>query len=214
VSWWTVQISAGVGPLEVREFVRLLARELIEQCAAAGLEVRSVITHCDDEAPRSVEIDVAGPVLETLAGRLGTHVLLARSSRRGRRSRKRWFASVRAYEQEATAAMDAEIRPEDIEITAARAGGPGGQHVNTTSSAVRARHLPTRIAVRVASERSQQRNRSAALERLRGILGERREAVRTSEAKERRLAHYQLERGSAVCQWQLDERAGRLRQAR
>jgi protein subunit release factor B len=213
MSRWTVQISAGVGPAEARAFVRLLACELVDQCAAAGLEVGSVITHGDDEAPRSVELDVSGPVLEVLAGSLGTHVLVARSSRRGRRSRKRWFAGVRVHEREATAAADAEIRSEDVEITAARAGGPGGQHVNTTSSAVRVRHLPTRIAVRVASERSQRRNRNAALERLRSILGERQERVRASQAKERRLAHYQLERGGAVCAWQLDERAGRLRQA-
>jgi protein subunit release factor A len=58
------------------------------------------------------------------------------------------------------------IRPEDIEISFFRSGGPGGQHKNVTESAVRIRHIPTGIVVISTAHRSQHRNREAALEEL------------------------------------------------
>lgn len=207
-----VQISAGVGPVEVREFVSLLARELVTECEAGGLEVRSVSVQGDEEVPSSVSIEVVGPAREVLAASVGTHVLLARSPRRGRRSRKRWFAGVSIHPLTRTGTRVL-IRPDDVEVTAARAGGPGGQHVNTTDSAVRIRHRPTGVTVRVSSERSQHRNRRIALARLEAVLAERGQANRARGVDQRRRAHYLFERGSAVREWVLDPRASRLRPA-
>ena len=196
----------------MREFVALLAEELQTRCRAAGLRIGAVSTHGNDESPRSVAFTVSGAVSAALAGFVGTHVLVARSSRRGRRARKRWFAGVSIHAQQAATAV-AEIRPDEVEVTASRAGGPGGQHVNTTDSAVRVRHKASGISVRVAGERSQHRNRSVALDRLRALLGEHQQRERAERAKGRRRAHYQLERGGAVREWHLDERGAGLRPA-
>jgi protein subunit release factor B len=69
--------------------------------------------------------------------------------------------------------MSIEINETDIRIEFYRASGPGGQHRNTTDSAVRIRHLPTGIVVHAAENRSQLRNREVAMERLRLALEKR-----------------------------------------
>ena len=73
------------------------------------------------------------------------------------------------------------VRPEDLEEGFTRARGPGGQHVNTASTAVQLRHAPSGLEVRAEGERSQLANRVAARERL----IERLEAAREEEARER-----------------------------
>ncbi|ACD97211.1 Class I peptide chain release factor [Trichlorobacter lovleyi SZ] len=69
--------------------------------------------------------------------------------------------------------MSIEINETDIRVEFYRASGPGGQHRNTTDSAVRIRHLPTGIVVHAAENRSQLRNREVAMERLRLALEKR-----------------------------------------
>jgi peptide chain release factor 1 len=69
--------------------------------------------------------------------------------------------------------VDVEIKPEDLEISVCRASGPGGQGVNTTDSAVQILHKPTRLIVRCADQRSQQKNKARALTVLRSRLLER-----------------------------------------
>ncbi|HUF62267.1 MAG TPA: peptide chain release factor 1 [Verrucomicrobiales bacterium] len=80
--------------------------------------------------------------------------------------------------------VDVELRPEELRIEVCRSGGPGGQHVNTTDSAVQVLHLPTGLMVRCQDGRSQHKNRERALTILRAKLLERRkreEAERYSE---------------------------------
>jgi putative peptide chain release factor H len=210
---WIVQVSAGMGPPEVRAFVAHLAARLEDECATRGLHVTDVVTVGDPEAPSSVAIHVnspASPASVLLADLVGTHALVARSSDRGRRSRKRWFAGVSVHpaprvDEFARIALD----PADVEITAARAGGPGGQHVNRTASAVRAVHRPTGIAVRVTDERSQHANRKVALARLAAILAARAHEHRDRRRAVRRDAHYAFARGNPVRTWRLAEGPGR-----
>lgn len=202
---WIVQVSAGMGPVEVRAFVARLAARLEDECAARGLRVTEVVTVGEPEAPGSVAIHVLGRASEALADLAGTHALVARSPGRGRRARKRWFAGVSVHpaprvDDAGGAALDLA----DIDITAARAGGPGGQHVNRTASAVRAVHRPTGIAVRVAEERSQHANRKRALARLAAILAARALAHEDRRRAVRRGAHYAFTRGNPVRTWRLD----------
>jgi protein subunit release factor B len=199
-------ITSGVGPAEARQFVARLAARLERLAGERGLDVREVIyAGGDDAAPRSITLRVCGDVIGQLAGELGTHELVHRSAARGRAARKRWFAAVscRAAAPDDAPALAA-IARDELVITACRAGGPGGQHVNKVSSAVRVHHLPSGIAIRSAGARSQKANLDQALRRLAAVLRDRAEAERAAGDAARRRAHYQVERGRAIRRYQLD----------
>jgi protein subunit release factor B len=191
-----VQITSGVGPAEARRFVALLAGRIEAMCLARGLLVLDVVTVGDDDAPRSVTLHVAGDALGALVSEVGSHELVHRSADRGRAARKRWFAAVTLHAVPAVGAVD--VSRDDVVVTACRAGGPGGQHVNKVSSAVRVVHAASGIAVRSAGERSQKANLDHALRRLAALLAERAQAASAAGERARRLAHYRVERGRAV----------------
>ncbi|MES2644485.1 MAG: peptide chain release factor-like protein [Myxococcota bacterium] len=182
-------VSSGRGPVEVRRFVAWLVAAL-----NAGLDGRIVGWEGAEDAPTSVIVEVAGD-----AGPwLGTHVLVA--TMRGRGARRRWFASVRAE-----ASVMPTVALGRVRMTAARAGGPGGQNVNKRATAVRAESVELGIAVRVSETRSQAQNRRLAEERLvERVVAANAVQVATRRA-ERREGHGRLERGRAVMGWVIGE---------
>lgn len=205
MSGGVLQVSAGTGPIEVRRFVAQLAGYLTGVCEEEGAVVREVVVHGEEEAPRSVEVFLEAGA--EAAGRfVGTHALVARGEGRGKRARKRWFAGVRLCDEEAGAGAAIDLR--DVTITAMRAGGPGGQHVNKTSSAVRVFHAASGVTVRVCDERSQRENVRLGLMRLGRVLSSRAQAEALEARAGRRILHYRLTRGQASFVYELDRRGG------
>ena len=206
-----LQVSAGTGPEEVRRFVGALGPALEELLGRRGLNVADVATVGKEDAPRSVSLGLGptsggggeDPDEAALSDLLGTHLLV--SAERGARARKRWFAHVGLHRLPAAAASGL-LDLREVSLSACRAGGPGGQHVNTCSSAVRAVHLPTGLSVRSAGQRSQAANRKAALARLEGLLEEREAAGGRRAQRGRWREHHQLERGRPVLVWTWDHR--------
>jgi peptide chain release factor 2/peptide chain release factor len=200
-------VSSGVGPTEARRFVALLAAHLEQLAEQRGLEVCEVVSSGGEaEAPRSITLRLRGAAPAQLTDQLGSHVLIQRSAHRGRAARKRWFAAVSLHPAPADPASSAaDAIPRDaLVITACRAGGPGGQHVNKVSSAVRVEHLPSGIAIRCAAARSQRANLDQALRRLAALLRARADAQRARADAARRAAHHQLVRGQAIHRYVLD----------
>ena len=110
--------------------------------------------------------------------------------------RKNWFVKVSFFDFEAK--ENSGFKLSDLKIESCRASGNGGQHVNTTDSAVRVVHLPSGIEASASEERSQIRNKALALLRLQEKLHLVAEQQEATEKESMWLDHYHLERGDAI----------------
>jgi peptide chain release factor len=122
----------------------------------------------------------------------GAMLWVCQSSFRPKHKRKNWFFSGQMFE------IDESKLDSGVTFQTCRASGAGGQHVNTTDSAVRATHSETGISVRVESERSQHANKRLAKALLFQKLEMMKQEQMTSQEKARWQQHWELERGNPV----------------
>ena len=179
-------IFSGAGGDDAEDFSAMLFNMYRKYFDSRGWT--SLILHQNDNDHggfRNITMEISG---KNAYGRLknesGVHRLVRISPFNAKKLRHTSFSMVEVIPKfEKTHQADIEIPEKDLEISIAKAGGPGGQNVNKRETAVRIVHIPTKLSVHVTSERSQMQNREKAIDLLRGKLWKLMEDERIAKEK-------------------------------
>ena len=194
-----VSLHPGAGGTEAQDWASMLYRMYTRWAENHGFTVKLLEWLDGDEAGlKSATFLVEGKhAYGFLKSEHGVHRLVRVSPFDASGRRQTSFASVEVT-PELDDSVDIEIREEDIEVTAHRSSGAGGQHINKTDSAIRIVHKPTGIVVGCQTERSQLQNKETALRMLKSKLAEIKERENLDKIEDIRGEKTRIEWGSQI----------------
>lgn len=194
-----ISIFAGAGGTDAQDWAQMLLRMYSRWAEQNGYKITLLQEAAGEEAGiKSATLACSGPLAYgKLKGEHGVHRLVRLSPFNADNLRQTSFAKVDVLPM-IDAPDEVDIDEKDIKIDVYRAGGHGGQSVNTTDSAVRVTHIPTAITVAIQNERSQQQNKETALTILRSRLAQLQLEQHTATIKELKGPNEQAAWGNQI----------------
>lgn len=194
-----MSIHAGVGGLEAQDWAEMLLRMYTRWAEDKGYKVKIIDLQSDTEGGvKSVTISIIGTnAYGYLKSEKGVHRLVRISPFDSAGRRHTSFASVDIF-PELDEDVEIDINPSDLKVDTYRASGSGGQHVNTTDSAIRITHIPTGVVVQCQNERSQHSNKATAMRHLMSKLIEIKESERKETIDDLQGTYNQIGWGSQI----------------
>ncbi|WP_346881763.1 peptide chain release factor H [uncultured Algibacter sp.] len=192
-----IQITSGRGPAECCWVVAQVLKHFLEAVKHHGIAYKILQREkgIENMTLQSVTIQLQAKTLDVfLSDWIGTIKWIGVSKFRPQHKRKNWFIALNEIERK----QDLQIHEKDITYQATRSCGPGGQHVNKVSSAIRATHVPTKTQVLVMDSRSQHQNKKIAKIRLQEKVSDIQLEVLKSNIKTQWENHLNIERGNPI----------------